>query len=110
MLPPSISKCFIDSTFVVVGTDRDRRTGPARALLAHNDGSGLNYAGPAFIALAGDERTQFFAEVERLATSWAAFKSSMIDVKWCQPTLTVRVKHLAGSKTVRHATVRALAP
>ena len=34
------------------------------------------------------------AEVERLTTSWAAFKSSRLtDVKWCQPRLTVRVKH-----------------
>ena len=66
--------------------------------------------GVAFIALAGDERAQFFAELERLATSWAAFKSSrMSDVKWCQPNLTVRVKHLAGSKMLRHATVRELA-
>ena len=103
------TKCFTESTFVVVGTDRDRKTGAVRALLAHNDGSGLNYAGAAFIALAGDERTQFFAELERLATAWAAFKSSrLVDVKWCQPALTVRVKHLAGSKTLRHATVRAL--
>ena len=61
------TKCFIESTFVVVGTDRDRKTGAVRALLAHNDGSGLNYAGAAFIALAGDERAQFFAELERLA-------------------------------------------
>ena len=89
--------------------NRDRKTGAVRALLAHNDGSGLNYAGAAFIALAGDERTQFFAELERQATAWAAFKSSrLVDVKWCQPAFTVRVKHLAGSKTLRHATVRAL--
>ena len=103
------TKCFTESTFVVVGMDRDRKTGAVRALLAHNDGSGLNYAGAAFIALAGEERAQLFAQVERLATSWAAFKTSrMVDVKWCQPALTVRVKHLAGSKTLRHATVRAL--
>ena len=89
--------------------DRDRKTGAVRALLAHDDGSGLNYAGAAFVALAGDERDQFFAELERLTTSWAAFKSSrMMDVKWCHPKLTVRVKHLAGSKTLRHATVREL--
>ena len=94
---------------VVIGTDRDHRTGALRALLAQNDGSGLNYAGAAFIALAGEERAQFIAELERLTTSWAAFKSSrMGDVKWCQPTLTVRVKHLAGIKTLRHATVREL--
>jgi hypothetical protein len=96
-----------ESTFVVVGTDRDRKTGGLRALLAHNDGFGLSYAGAAFIALDGDARTEFFAEVGRLTTSWAAFKNSrMEDVKWCQPRLAVRVKHLAGSKMLRHATVR----
>jgi DNA ligase D-like protein (predicted ligase) len=104
------TKCFTESTFVVVGTDRDRKTGALRALLAHNDGTGLNYAGAAFIALGDDARTEFLAEVERLATSWSAFKSSRLtDVKWCQPKLTVRVKHLAGSKTLRHATVKGLA-
>jgi hypothetical protein len=52
---------------------------------------------------------RFFSELERLSTSWAAFKSSrMQDVKWCHPKLTVEVKHLAGSKTLRHATVRKL--
>ena len=70
------------------------------ALLAH-------YAGAAFITLGGDERKEFLAEVERLTTSWGAFKSSRAtDVKWCQPKLVVRVKHLAGSKTLRHATLR----
>ena len=76
-----------------------------RALLAHKDSAGLSYAGAAFIALAGAEHVEFFAELERLATSWAAFKSSrLMDVKWCHPK--VEVKHLAGSKTLRHATVR----
>ena len=32
------TKCFTESTFVVIGTDRDRKTGALRALLAHNDG------------------------------------------------------------------------
>jgi bifunctional non-homologous end joining protein LigD len=104
------TKCFTESTFVVVGTDRDRKTGALRALLAHPNSAGLSYAGAAFIALGDEARTEFLAEVERLTTSWAAFKSSRLtDVKWCQPKLTVRVKHLAGSKTLRHATVRALA-
>ena len=76
------TKCFTESTFVVVGTDRDRKTGALRALLAHPESAGMAYAGAAFIALAGDERAQFFAELERLATSWAAFKSSrLMDVK-----------------------------
>ena len=53
-------------------------------------------AGAAFIALSGDDRPRLFAELERLATSWAAFKSSrLMDVKWCHPKLVVEVKHLA---------------
>ena len=49
------------STFVVIGTDRDRKTGALRALLAHNDHTGMNYAGAAFIALAEPcERDQSF--------------------------------------------------
>ena len=101
------TKCFTESEFLVIGTDRDRKTGAVRALLAHPESEGLSYAGAAFIALGGDERAQFLAEVERLTTSWAAFKSSrLIDVRWCHPKLTVEVKHLAGSKLLRHATVR----
>jgi hypothetical protein len=51
--------------------------------------------------------SQLLAEVARLTTSWGAFKSSrQADVKWCHPKLVVEVKHLAGSKTLRHATVR----
>ena len=81
-----------------------------RALLAHNDDVGLNYAGAAFIALAGDERAQFFTVVDRLTTSWAMFKSSRLtDVRWSHPKLTVVVKHLSGSKLLRHATVKGLA-
>src|SRR6476660_1171742 len=103
------TKCFTESTYVVIGTDRDRKTGAVRALLADQDSAGLSYAGAAFITLAGDERIRFFAELERLATSWGAFKSSrLMDVKWCHPKLVVEVRHLAGSKTLRHATVRRL--
>ena len=103
-------KCFTESNFVVVGTDRDRKTGVLRVLLSHPDSDGLRYAGAAFVALDAETRAEFLAEVERLTTSWEAFKSSRLtDVKWCQPKLRVRVKHLAGSKTLRYATVRALA-
>ena len=102
------TKCFTKSIFVVVGTDRDRKTRALRALVLHPNSAGLNYAGASFIALSDDARTEFLAEVARLTTSWAAFKfSRLTDVKWCQPRRTVRMKHLAESKTLRHATVRA---
>ena len=90
--------------------DRDPKTRASRALLAHNGNSGLSYAGAAFIALAGDERARFFSELDRLAVSWSEFKASRNDdVTWCQPKLTVKVKHLANGKMLRHATVRGLA-
>ena len=63
------TKCFTQSTFVVIGTDRDRKTGALRALLAHKDSADLSYAGAAFIALAGAEHVEFFAELERDAIS-----------------------------------------
>jgi bifunctional non-homologous end joining protein LigD len=36
------TKCFTESTFVVIGTERDRKTEALRALLAHADSAGLN--------------------------------------------------------------------
>ena len=56
------TKCFTESTFVMVETDRDGKNGALRALLAHHDSAGLIYAGTAFIAL----------------TSWASFWSSRL--------------------------------
>jgi hypothetical protein len=45
--------------------------------------------------------------VNRLTPAWDEFKSSQVsDVRWCHPRLAVRVKHLTGSKPLRHATVR----
>jgi len=83
------TKCFTESTFVVIGTDRDHKTGALRALLAHKDSGGLSYAGAAFIAISRDDRTQFFAELERLATAWASFKG-MHELNGAIPSLPLR--------------------
>ena len=81
-----------------------------RALLAHRNGEHLDYAGAAFIALRDDARREFLSEVERLATTNAGFGfTRLYGVRWCKPKLTVRVKHLATSKTLRYATVKAIA-
>src|SRR5262249_60263568 len=53
-------KCFTESTFVVVGTDRDRKTGALSALLAHTDDFGLIYAGAPFLALRREAGACFF--------------------------------------------------
>jgi len=97
---------FEQCHFVIdLGTDRDRKTGALMALLAHSDG--LKYAGAAFITLGGDAGKSFWQRSSVSPASWVALKSTRAtDVKWCQPRLVVRVKHLAGSKTLRHATVK----
>jgi bifunctional non-homologous end joining protein LigD len=48
------TKCFTESSFLIIGTARDRKTEASLALLARADAQGLVYAGSAFIALAGD--------------------------------------------------------
>src|SRR5262249_16604560 len=53
------TKCFTEAKFVVVGTDRDRKTGALRALLARANDTGLDYAGAAFIALDDVARAKF---------------------------------------------------
>jgi hypothetical protein len=63
-----------ESTFVVVGTDRDRKT-RGRSLRI-TTALASNMRGAALIALAGEERAQFLGELQRLSTSWAALKSS----------------------------------
>ena len=102
------TKCFTQSTFVVIGTDGISEPETGRCWLTKT-GLALVTLGRHSSALAGVERTRFFAELERLATSWAAFKSSrLMDVKWCHPKIVVEVKHLTGSKMLRHATVKGL--
>ena len=46
------TKCFTESEFILLGIDRDRKTGAPRALLAKPERGTLIYAGAAFFALA----------------------------------------------------------
>jgi bifunctional non-homologous end joining protein LigD len=104
------TKCFTESAFVIIGTDRDRKTGAVRALLARTDDQGLIYAGPAFIALAGSERQDFRTRLEGSKVDRCPIpKLRISDARWVDPKLVVRVRHLAGTKYLRHATVRGFA-
>jgi bifunctional non-homologous end joining protein LigD len=104
------TKCFTESAFVIIGTDRDRKTGAVRALLARTDDQGLIYAGPAFISLAGSEREDLRARLERIKVERCPIPRLRIpDARWINPELVVRVRHLAGTKYLRHATVSGFA-
>jgi len=59
------TKCFTESSFVIIGTARDRKTKAPLALLAQADAQGLTYVGSAFIALSGTERAELSARIQK---------------------------------------------
>jgi bifunctional non-homologous end joining protein LigD len=104
------TKCFAESELTLLGIDRDRKTGAQRALLANSECGRLFYAGPAFITLGGAEREKLEARLEDLrqerpALSWLRNRNA----RWFRPEVTVRVKHLAGARLLRHAAVKSIA-
>src|SRR6187399_1664893 len=57
------TKCFTESSFIIIGTARDRKTKAQLALLAKPGAQGLTYTGSAFIALPGNERDELSAQL-----------------------------------------------
>jgi DNA ligase D-like protein (predicted ligase) len=101
------TKCFTESSLIIIGTDRDRKTGATRALLARADEGGLAYAGAAFIALNRDERENLHSRLERITVKHCAIpKLRLPDARWVEPKLVARVQYLIGAHYLRHATVR----
>jgi predicted carbohydrate-binding protein with CBM5 and CBM33 domain len=73
-----------------------------RALLAQCDQETLVYAGAAFIALSVEEGT----------TCGPGSKPHHVlrqsGARWVKPEIKARVRHLAGSSSIRHGTVRGI--
>jgi bifunctional non-homologous end joining protein LigD len=101
------TKCFTESSLLIIGTARDRKTKAPLALLAHTTRERLVYAGSAFIALSGTERVELSARLRasQLQQSPIA-KLRFPDAQWVEPQLKARVRHLSGSGYLRHATIR----
>jgi len=86
------SKCFTESDLVIIGTDRDRKTGATRALLANAD---LTYAGAAFIGLRGDAWHDLHERLRQIAIKRAPWSGlRMKGAQWVEPRLTAKVRHL----------------
>ena len=104
------TKCFTESAFLIIGTARDRKTGAPLALLARAEPEGLTYVGSAFIALAGSERDELRARLEvNKVERCPLARFRYPDAQWVKPRLVARVRHLAGTKYIRHGTVRGFA-
>jgi bifunctional non-homologous end joining protein LigD len=101
------TKCFTEGSFVIIGTTRDRKTRAPLALLARVDAEGLAYAGSAFIVLSGVERDELSARLQTSKLERSPIPQLRFpDAQWVKPQLTARVRHLSGTKYLRHATVR----
>ena len=61
--------------------------------------------GSAFIALAGDERNKPRARLDKVERCPLA-RFQFPDAQWVKPRLVARVRYLAGTKYIRHGTVR----
>jgi bifunctional non-homologous end joining protein LigD len=103
------TKCFTESSFIIIGTARDRKTKAPLALLAQADAQDLRYAGSAFIALSGTERAELSARIQmRKLERCPIPKLRFPDAQWVKPEPVARVRHLAATKYLRHGTVRGI--
>jgi hypothetical protein len=77
------------------------------ALLARSESGELDYVGAAFLALPYNAHEFLRAKLDELATESPSIRGLRNrDARWVKPLLVVKVRHLAGPKLLRHATVR----
>ena len=94
---------------MIVGTDRDRKTGAMLALLARAEQYGLSYAGSAFFGLSSDARENLQVRLAVLDTDKAPVPGLRSKTaQWIKPELIARGRHLGGAKGLRHATVKSV--
>jgi bifunctional non-homologous end joining protein LigD len=102
------TKNVVESELILLGTDYDNEGKPI-AYLGKEAAGELKFAGTAFLALSGQARLELQERVERLATERPPVAQRVWrQPQWLKPELRVRVKHLAGGDTLRHASVRAV--
>ena len=103
------TKNVVESELILLGTDYDNEGKPI-AYLGRQTEKQLHFAGTAFLTFTGRARTELQASIEKLSATKAAIKLRKVrKPQWLKPELRVRVRHLAGGDTLRHATVQALA-
>jgi hypothetical protein len=101
---------MVEDEFTLLGTEVDR-DGKPFAHLARWEGRIMRYAGTALLTLKAEARCQFDERTAKLACKRPIMPvSNSREAQWIRPELQVRVRHLKGSKPLRHATVRELLP
>jgi hypothetical protein len=97
----------VESELILLGTDYDNEGKPIAYLGRETNGE---FAGTAFLTLSGEPRNVLQARIDKLSATKAPIKLPKVrNPQWVKPELIVRVRHLAGGHTLRHATVKDLA-
>jgi bifunctional non-homologous end joining protein LigD len=99
----------VESELILLGTDRDNEGKPIAYLGRQAEGE-LQFAGTAFLTLAGKPRDELQKRIEKLLTNKPPVpQRTWRKPLWVKPELRLRVRHLAGGDTLRHASVKGLA-
>jgi DNA ligase D-like protein (predicted ligase) len=105
------TKNVVESELILLGTDLDNEGKPIAYLGRPGDrrGKDIRFAGTAFLTLTGNARERLQDRIARLpSTKAAALVPKVRQPEWVKPEIRVRVRHLQGGDTLRHATVQAL--
>jgi len=99
-------KNVVESEFVLLGINYDNEGKPI-AYLGTDAGGELNLVGTAFLPLWGSTRDELRERIRKLVTERPPVPHRVWrKPQWLKPELRVRVKHLAGGDTLRHASVQ----
>jgi bifunctional non-homologous end joining protein LigD len=102
-------KTFIESEFIVIGYDMT--PGGVRTLLvARMEDGGLTYAGRVMVTAGRTARNAIWDQLEKHRTDNPPLPNfgGGKRLEWFKPTVSVRVRHLRGEETLRHATLLGL--
>jgi bifunctional non-homologous end joining protein LigD len=100
------TKNVVESELILLGTDYDNEGKPI-AYLGREEGGEFRFAGTAFLTLSGAARQVLQERLERLSTDKAPMRLRVArKPSWLKPELRVRVRHLAGGDTLRHASIQ----
>jgi bifunctional non-homologous end joining protein LigD len=100
------TKNVVESELILLGTDYDNEGKPI-AYLGKEHAGELKFAGTAFLTLSSAIRAELQQRIEKLVTEKPPVQQRVWrQPQWLKPELRVRVRHLAGGDTLRHATVQ----
>jgi bifunctional non-homologous end joining protein LigD len=100
------TKNVVESELILLGTGYDNEGKPI-AYLGKETAGELKFAGTAFLTLSGAARDELQGRIEKLVTERPPVAQRVWrQPQWLKPELRVKVKHVQGGDTLRHASVQ----